>query len=139
MAREVDCFFYGSFMNPKVMEKADHVLGEWQVATLPGYELRIAPHANLVRSSGAVAFGILTALNHAKLDQLYAGQSRGELYQPEAVLVQTATGFRPAMCYLVTDMKPGTASADYVEMIAEPAEAYGFPAWYVERMRGFAA
>jgi hypothetical protein len=62
----------------------------------------------------------------------------GEVYQPEAVLVETLDGqWRPALCYFAPAMEPRPATADYVERIAAPAKAFGFPEWYVQRIEGF--
>jgi len=138
MSKDILCFFYGSFMNREVMAKANHVLDRWEVATLPGFDLRIAPHANLIPSAGRMAFGLLTPMTHAKLDRLYGSQSRGEEYLPESVLVLRGdNSYRAATTYLVSDMEPGTPDQDYLEMIAKPAQEYGFPDWYVEKIRSF--
>jgi len=62
----------------------------------------------------------------------------GEVYLPEPVLVDLLDGtLRPALCYLCPEMAPRPAEADYVERILGPAEKFGFPLWYVERIRGF--
>ena len=36
------------------------------------------------------------------------------------------------------DLESSPASAEYVERIAKPARAHGFPAWYVQRIESFA-
>jgi hypothetical protein len=60
------------------------------------------------------------------------------MYLPQAVLVETGEGkWRPALCYLCPRMEPRPAEDDYVERIAAPARAYGFPAWYVARLESF--
>jgi len=43
----------------------------------------------------------------------------------------------PALCYLAPDMAPGPATAEHVQNLLEPAEALGFPAWYLARIRSF--
>lgn len=139
MEREILCLFYGSFINPNVMLKAGHTIEKWEVAMVPGFEIRISPHANLVRMPDRSAFGLLTPMSHSKLATLYRGQSRGQEYLPEGVTAHCRDGsYRAAISYLVTNMTPGQAEAEYVEMIALPAEQYGFPAWYVDQIRSFA-
>src|SRR5262249_1525572 len=59
----------------------------------------------------------------------------GEVYLPEAVLVQTLAGlWRPALCYLCPEMAPRPADNAYVERIVGPARAFGFPKWYIARL-----
>ena len=41
-------FFYGSYINFDVLQEAGLVPGEWEVARLPGFDLEIAPRANLI-------------------------------------------------------------------------------------------
>ncbi len=41
-------FFYGSYINPKVLSEVGLVLQKVQVASLAGYALTITPRANLV-------------------------------------------------------------------------------------------
>jgi hypothetical protein len=135
-------FFYGSYINFDVLKEVDLVPAEWEVATLPGYDLDIAPRANLVRSPGAVVYGILATAAHSELERLYTGHAKGvlgETYLPEAVLtVDKAGKFRPALCYIAANMIRRPAEMAYVERIAQPAERFGFPHAYVEKIRSFA-
>jgi hypothetical protein len=137
---EVWTFFYGSFINRDVLAVVGLVPGEIEVATLAGFDIRIEPLANLVRSDRHVVYGIVATATHAGLGRLYdyAENDLGARYLPEAVLTTTQEGkLRPAMCYLAPDMPKRPASADYVERITRPAREYGFPEWYVERLEGF--
>jgi hypothetical protein len=62
----------------------------------------------------------------------------GGVYLPEAVLCQTRSGlFRPALCYIASNMEERPAAADYVERIVRPAREYGFPDWYIARLESF--
>jgi hypothetical protein len=138
MERKVWAFFYGSFMNSQVMATANLIDPQIEIASLPGFDIEISPHANLVRRAGQMAYGLLVSITHAQLDSLYASQSAGETYLPEAVLAIDAGGrFRPATCYIVTNMKPGVPEKSYLEKITAPAIAHGFPDWYVNRLRSF--
>ena len=47
-------FFYGSYMNLDVLREADITPHDWEVATLSGFDLRIAPRANLIRTVDSV-------------------------------------------------------------------------------------
>jgi hypothetical protein len=135
-------FFYGSYINFDVLKEVNLVPAEWEIATLSGFDLNIAPRANLLRSPGAVVHGILATATHAELERLYTGHSKvvlGETYLPEAVLaVDKAGKFRPALSYIAPEMIARPAETAYVERIARPAERFGFPRSYVERIRSFA-
>ena len=133
-------FFYGSYMNRAVLAEVNLSPVTWEVATLPGFEICIAPRANLVRAPGQVVFGVLATATHIELDRLYthAHTVLGELYLPEAVLVHTAGGtWQPALCYIAPQMAECPAEAAYVERILQPARAHGFPAWYLARLESF--
>ncbi len=134
-------FFYGSYMNFDVLAEVDLVPQAWEVACLPGFELSIAPRANLVRAERGVVWGINATATHAKLDRLYSEHAKGllgETYLPEAVLTHTADGApRPAMTYICPEMARRPADAAYVDRIVAPARRFGFPAWYVERIESF--
>jgi hypothetical protein len=87
-------FFYGSYMNFGVLREVDIVPENWCVARLDGFDIRIQPRANLIRSDQHCVYGIVADATHAELTRLYAHAQDvlGELYLPEAVLVQTQAG-----------------------------------------------
>jgi cation transport regulator ChaC len=134
-------FFYGSYMNFAVLREVDLVPERWEVASLAGFDIRIQPRANLVRSDRDCVYGIVATATHRQLGRLYAHAKDvlGEVYLPEAVLVQTLDGkTRPALCYIAPDMRATPAAADYVARIVGPARDFRFPDWYVQRLQGFA-
>lgn len=134
---KVDVFFYGSYMNPAVLAEVDIVPERFAVARLSGYDIRIQPRANLVRSDQHSVYGVVAAATHAELHRLYAHAQNvlGESYVPEAVLVKTADQrWLPALCYISHSMKPCPAEAAYVERIVQPARNFGFPQWYIQRL-----
>jgi Gamma-glutamyl cyclotransferase, AIG2-like len=133
-------FFYGSYINFDVLKGVGLVPERWEVARLGGFDIVIRPRANLVRSDRHSVYGVLATATHAELARLYAHAQDvlGETYLPEAVLVETRDGqWQPALCYICPEMRPGPAETDYVERIAGPARAYGFPDWYVARIESF--
>jgi cation transport regulator ChaC len=141
MQTKVWVFFYGSYINPDVLREAALEPSEWHTATLAGFDLTIAPRANLLRDAAKMVWGILATATHAELARLYdehAQKVLGETYLPEAVLAtDTAGRLRPAMTYIAPSMQPRAADKAYVERIASPAERFGFPAWYVAKIRSF--
>jgi hypothetical protein len=135
-------FFYGSYMNRAVLAEVGLEPESFEVASLPGFDLRIAPRANLVRAPGQLVLGVLASATHAELDRLYAHARDvlGEVYLPEAVLVHTRSGaWRPALCYVAPRMLERPADPAYVDRILEAARDLGFPPWYVARIEAFRA
>ena len=133
-------FFYGSFMNLDVLKQGGYVPERYEVARLSGFDIRIRPLATLVRSDQHCVYGIVATATHAELARLYAHARDvlGEVYLPEAVLVQTRAGlWRPALCYLCPEMAPRPADNAYVERITGPAREFGFPPWYIARLESF--
>lgn len=133
-------FFYGSYMNFAVLQEVDLIPAEWEVASAPGFDLRIAPRANLIRSDQHTVWGINVTATHSELTRLYdhAKGVLGETYLPEAILTFTGDGrIRPAMTYLCPHMESRPADGAYVERIAAPARQLGFPTWYLERIERF--
>jgi hypothetical protein len=98
------------------------------------------PSANLIRSDQHCVYGIMVTASHAELARLYAHarDALGEVYLPEAVLAQTLAGlWRPALCYICSDMTSRPADDAYIERIVGAAREFGFPKWYVARLESF--
>jgi len=130
-------FFYGSYMNRAVLSEADVAFGAFEVARLDGYDIRIAPRANLVASPEHCVYGVLARATHPELARLYAHAKDvlGETYLPHPVLAHTQDGdWRAALCYIALSMVPRAPDPAYVDRIVAPARELGFPEWYVERL-----
>ena len=133
-------FFYGSYMNFNVIKEVNYIPERWEVARLRGFDIRIQPRANLVRSEQHCVYGIVATATHQKLSRLYerAKDVLGETYLPEAVLVETLDGkWKPALCYLCPAMEPKPAAHHYIDRIVGPAKEFGFPEWYIKRLESF--
>ena len=138
---KVEVFFYGSYMNRAVLAEVGLAPTHWEPALLPGFDIRIAPRANLISSPGHTVFGVLASATHRELERLYvhAHDVLGETYLPHPVLVHIQTGTtRPAFCYIAPHMIERPAGRDYVDRILEPARAFGFPTWYLAHLESFA-
>ena len=136
--RRVWTFFYGSYMNFQVLNEVSLVPENWEVGRLAGFDIRIAPRANLVPAEGSVVYGILATATHEELDPLYshARQVLGEVYLPEAVLVETLDGrWRAALLHQPLHGGP-SSGARVCGANRAAARENGFPDWYVERLEG---
>jgi hypothetical protein len=130
-------FFYGSFINLKVLAEVDLVPENVEVAQLSGFDIRIAPLATLVRSDRHSVYGILCTAGHDALERLYR-RDWVAAYRPEAVDVETTNGrMAPALCYIAPPFTPLPATDEYIDRIVGPARELGFPDWYIERLESF--
>lgn len=88
---EVWTFCYGSYINLNVLREVNYVPEKWEVARLAGFDIRIRPRANLVRSDQHSVYEILARGSCAELGRLYAHAKDvlGETYLPEADLAET--------------------------------------------------
>lgn len=138
--RTVWTFFYGSYINFNVLKEVDLVPEQWEVGRLSGFDIIIQPRANLVRSDRTTVYGIIATATHNELTKLYvhAHDVLGEIYLPEAVLVETLDNkLKPALCYIATNMAKKPAANDYIDRIVIPAKEYAFPPWYIDRLESF--
>jgi hypothetical protein len=133
-------FFSGSYMNFGVLSEVNLIPPHFEVATLAGFDISIRPRANLIASDQHRVYGIVTTATHSELQRLYAHakEELGETYLPQAVLTEGLDGkWRPALCYIAPAMEPRPATADYVDRIVAPANEFGFPRWYIQRLESF--
>jgi AIG2-like family len=137
MASRVRVFFYGSFINREVLAEADLRPRRTEVARLWGFDIRVGPLANVVRSDGDCVYGIVCDATHEELERLY-GQNWVGTYHPEAVVVEARDGaLHPALCYIAPHGEPTAPAGDYLDRILGPAREHGFPDWYLERLERF--
>lgn len=137
---EVWVFFYGSYIRFDVLRDRGFVPRRWEVGCLPGFDIRMAPLANLVPDPGRAVCGILVQATHAELALLYDNvqNTHGQRYLPLAVLVETGGGsWRPALCYVC--LENGTRAdqppqREYVDAILQAARTHCFPDWYLQRL-----
>lgn len=136
MNSNVFVFFYGGLINSKLQERVGVHPSHREVAAVSGFELTIQPYVNLTRSASGIVYGEVMAVSHQDLTKLY-GQLK-VTYLPEAVLAMDAQGrYIPALCYIAPEMAKGQAEREHVLMLLEPAQAHGFPEWYLARIKSF--
>lgn len=70
-------FFYGSFINLDVLKQVNLLPEQVEVAKLNGFDIRIRPLANLVRSDQHCVYGIVATATHDELNRLYAYAQTG--------------------------------------------------------------
>lgn len=133
----VDVFFYGLFLDARVLREKGVAPADGRKAYVDGFELRIGSRAALVPSPRGRVYGMLFALTRPELELLYAGPGL-ERYRPEAVLARTLGGPTPdgaptpALCYNLPDAPaPDERNPDYAARLRRILGELGFPAGYV--------
>lgn len=131
--RRVDGFFYGLFMDQVILRNSGVLPENPRQAYVDDFALRIGNRATLIRSSGARAYGMLIALTHKELDQLY-GAPGLEHYRPEAVLAKRMEGGSvPALCYnLLSEPRADERNPEYAVRLQQTLRDLGFPSQYAD-------
>ena len=130
--RPIEVFFYGLFMDVELLQSQAVVPMHARRAFVEGFTLRIGQRATLIPMVGARAYGMLIALTHHEIMQLYAAPGL-QHYLPEAVLAHTMEGQAvPALCYNLTE-PPSISERNpaYAAQLKAVLQGLGFPAEYV--------
>ena len=142
-SRPVSVFFYGTFMNPKVLAAYGIAAGEVLLAKLTDFELCIRPRVNLVASKGSVVYGSVARITPDDLDKIYSDLEKryGLKYLPEPVLAEMLAGptkIQPALCYIASYMPAAAPAPEYVKELADCARALNLPESYALHIESFA-
>jgi hypothetical protein len=137
VARPIEVFFYGLFMDEELLGRQGIVPTAARPAFVDGFALRIGQRATLVPVAGARAYGMLMALTAVEIAKLYAAPGL-ERYRPEAVAARplgdrsgNAAPAVPALCYNLVEPPAATErNPSYGAELKAVLERLGFPAEY---------
>lgn len=123
-----DVFFYGLFMDERILRDKGVEPLRPRRAVVAGYRLRIGRRARLVPEPGARAFGMVFALTDREIASLYA-ESGLELYRPESVRASFEDGTSAPVTAFNLDATQAEADPDlgYVARLRVVFERLGFP------------
>ena len=95
------------------------------------FTLRIGRRATLIPAAGARSYGMVIALTHDEILQLYSAPGL-EHYRPEAVLAHTMSRDIPALCYNLAE-PPAAAeqNPEYLAKLLSVLRALKFPPEYI--------
>lgn len=134
-SRRIDVFFYGLFMDAELLLRKGVRPERPRRSALRGYSLRIGQRATLVPDSTRRAHGVVMALSHGEIEQLYSEDSV-RMYKPEAVLCELDDGSRiPALCFnLVEPPAESERNPEYAAKLRDLAVRLQLPRDYVSEI-----
>ena len=135
-SRRVDVFLYGLFMDQDLLHAKGLAPQEAELASVPGFVLRIGQRAALVPEATGRVHGVVLSLTLAELERLYAEPSV-RAYRPLAVLAQLASGGTvAALCYNLPEPPPVTErNPEYPARLRAVGVKVGLPAEYVASLQ----
>jgi len=141
-SRLVRVFFYGTFMNPKILAEYGIAAGEVLPARVMNFELSIRPRVNLVPCKGASVYGAVISVTYNDLKKIYSDLEKrlGLKYLPQATLAETldkTPTIEPVLCYIASRMTPGLAAPEYVKELADCVRSLNLPESYALHIESF--
>ena len=131
----VRVFFYGLFMDERLLATKGIEPSEVNLGFVDGYGLRIGERATLVRHPGSRAYGAMMDIAPSEAAELYAEDSVAD-YLPETVIVELMDGTQvEATCYNLSGDKIAVANKEYAESLLDVATRLNFPDSYLEQIR----
>ena len=131
----MNIFFYGLFMDKKVLSEKGIAYESYKLGFVEGFGLRIGQRATLVRDQGNRAFGVVMDISSSQFADLYGDQSVAN-YVPEIEVVQLLDGSQlTATCYNLPGKQVAGTNLEYAAMLLEVAINLGFPDNYLEQLR----
>jgi hypothetical protein len=129
----VQVFFYGLFMDEKLLRSKELDPHDLEQAWVQGWSLRIGQRATVVSDPPRRVYGRVMSLTMGELDRLYIDPTVRE-YRPVPVLAQLERGeVIPALCY-VLPIPPDSNehNAEYAGKLRALARSIGLPNEYIE-------
>ena len=125
-------FFYGLFMDPRLLQEAGFHPSAPTLAELQNYALRIGQRATLIPQDGNSIWGVVMALEANELQRLYS-QASVKDYQPVAAQCRAGNGkIFPADVYILPadwPLLPPT-NTSYIEKLIDIADKMNLPETY---------
>ena len=123
-----DIFFYGLFMDERVLREKGVQPRASRKAVVYGHKLRIGRRAMLIPQSSSKAFGMVHTLNEREIKSLYAEPGL-EMYRPETVVATFEDGSRSSLTTFNIHETSAVEepNAEYVIKLRSVLERLGFP------------
>jgi len=115
-----DVFFYGLYMDPKILMSKNVEPRNPRMGYANGYKLRVGNMATLLRQEDTKTYGLVYSLAYEEVDFLYT-KSGLDMYISEALLVTLESGGSiPALCYnLLIPPADSESNSEYESKLTE--------------------
>lgn len=124
-------------MDPEVLRHKGLEPGEFTVACVEGYGLRIGERATLARSDGERVFGTVMRLSPEELELLYSEESVAD-YVPVSLVAVDLEGVRiEAVSYILPLELLSGKNPDYAHALLSVAEKIGLPDSHLKQIETF--
>ncbi len=134
----IPVFFYGLFMDKKLLREKELRPTEPVLAYAEGYKLNIGERATLTKSADKRAYGAVMALSKIELDSLY-GESSVADYVPEEIIVTDFNNeSQKVIVYNLPLEKLVGRNKEYAGQLAKTAMQLGLPTTYIQEIETFA-
>lgn len=123
-----DVFFYGLFMDERVLKEKGVQPHAARKAVVHGYQLRIGQRAMLLPQTSSQVFGMVYTLTEREINSLYAEPGL-EMYRPETVVATFEDGSTNQVTTFNLQEAPveGELNAEYAAKLRSVLEHLGFP------------
>ncbi len=130
----MEIFFYGLFMDNKILEKNGVRIGYQRKGQLKDYKLFIGERASLIPSKGDIAYGILMNVNEKDLERLYSAASLSDYIPEEVNVIVEANERVRAFSYNLPKNKLKGTNSNYARALHKLASKIGFPVDYLRQI-----
>ena len=131
---DVRVFFYGSFMNTKVLRKRGVEPRDATPALLPGWALVFQPMANVVPAPRDEVRGVVTTVDRDALTRAYRGDAL-QTYSSVVVDVELSDRTLESVeCYVAPPSEPAPPSTEYLKLLTDAAIEHGLPTAWTKRL-----
>ena len=122
-----EVFFYGLYIDPKLLEKAGVNARNPRVARVENFVLRIGNKATLLRAPGEVVHGFIYSLTYDEINTLYWGAGLYD-YIAESLIAKTTSGSVAVLCCNLLDPpNDNESNPDYLSKLEELKSHLGLP------------
>ena len=123
-----EIFFYGLFMDERVLEEKGVHPQASRKAVVNGYQLKIGERAMLLAEQSSQVFGMVHALTEREINSLYAEPGL-DMYRPETVVATFEDGSSSALTTfnLQRPSREERLNDEYAVKLRSVLERLGFP------------
>jgi len=130
-------FFYGLFMDTKILASKGIRPTIARPVTIDGYGLTIGARASLVKEEGGCTHGILMSITPDEETQLYASEGVEDYRAITIPAAYDDGSSEDVVSYVLPPDKVSGTNAEYAKALLLLAKELKFPKAYLERIKSF--